>query len=60
MQEAEQPSNSSTDRLRKSRELRLLVFILVVLFPVMTIMLVGGIGLGVWIWQTFTTPPFSG
>lgn len=41
----------------KARERRLLVFLLIVLFPVLTIMLIGAFGLAVWIWQMFTGPP---
>ena len=54
------PAELAPDSYRKKRELRLLAFILIVLFPVLTIMLVGTIGLVVWIWQAFTTPPFIG
>jgi periplasmic nitrate reductase NapE len=54
------PGELAPDPHRKKRELRVLAFILIVLFPVLTIMVIGGIGLTVWIWQTFTTPPFPG
>jgi nitrate reductase NapE component len=52
------PAELTPDPRRRKRELRLLAFILIVLFPVLTVMLIGSIGLVVWIWQTFTTPPF--
>jgi nitrate reductase NapE len=41
----------------KRRELYLFLFITVVLFPVLSVMIVGGYGFGVWIWQMFNGPP---
>ena len=42
----------------KRRELYLLLFITVVLFPVLAVMVVGGYGFAVWIWQMlFSGPP---
>ncbi|MCR6663552.1 MAG: periplasmic nitrate reductase, NapE protein [Luteimonas sp.] len=43
----------------KRRELFLFLFITVVLFPVMSVMIVGGYGFAVWIWQMFNGPPGS-
>ncbi len=43
----------------KRRELLLFLFITVVLFPVLSVMLVGGYGFLVWIWQMFNGPPGS-
>ena len=60
MQDADRQSDTTSSALSRKREIRLLAFVLVVLFPLLTVILVGGIGLTVWIWQTFTTPPFPG
>lgn len=60
MQGADHQGDTNSSALSRKREIRLLAFVLVVLFPLLTVMLVGGIGLAVWIWQTFTTPPFPG
>lgn len=43
----------------KRRELLLFLFITVVLFPVLSVMVVGGYGFAVWIWQMFNGPPGS-
>jgi periplasmic nitrate reductase NapE len=42
---------------RKQREGRLFAFIIVFLFPILSVMVVGGYGLAVWIWQTLMGPP---
>jgi nitrate reductase NapE len=41
----------------KRRELLLFLFITVVLFPLLSVMIVGGFGFAVWIWQMFAGPP---
>lgn len=60
MQDTDHQLADNDSAIRRKREVRLLAFILVVLFPLLTVMFVGSIGLTVWIWQTFTTPPFPG
>jgi len=50
------PDSSAT----KARETRLLIFLLIVLFPILSVMLIGSFGLAVWIWQMFTGPPTIG
>ena len=42
---------------RKRRELFLFLFIVVVLFPILSVMVVGTYGLGVWIYQILMGPP---
>ncbi|EWH03280.1 periplasmic nitrate reductase, NapE protein [Halomonas sp. BC04] len=42
---------------RKKKELKLFLFIAILLFPILAIALVGGFGFSVWIYQTFTGPP---
>ena len=41
----------------KRRELLLFLFITVVLFPLLSVMIVGGFGFAVLIWQMFAGPP---
>lgn len=43
--------------LRKKREKRLVVAILVFLFPLLAIVIVGGYGLAVWMLQMIFGPP---
>ncbi|AMD01414.1 MULTISPECIES: periplasmic nitrate reductase, NapE protein [Halomonas] len=42
---------------RKKKELKLFLFIAILLFPILAIALVGSFGFSVWIYQTFTGPP---
>lgn len=49
--------NANTGQPSKRRELTLFLFITVVLFPLLSVMIVGGYGFGVWIWQMFNGPP---
>lgn len=51
---------TNADRPRKRREILLFLFITVVLFPLLSVMIVGGYGFAVWISQMlFTGPPTS-
>lgn len=43
----------------KRRELLLFLFITVVMFPVLSVMIVGGYGFAVWVWQMIFGPPGS-
>ena len=49
--------DASTGQPTKRRELSLFLFITVVLFPLLSVMIVGGYGFAVWIWQMFNGPP---
>lgn len=48
---------TNADRPRKRREILLFLFITVVLFPLLSVMIVGGFGFAVWIYQMFAGPP---
>lgn len=41
----------------RSREWRLFIFIIVFLFPILSVMVVGGFGFTVWMYQLFAGPP---
>lgn len=49
--------DADTGQRNKRSELTLFLFITVVLFPVLSVMVVGGYGFAVWIWQMFNGPP---
>jgi nitrate reductase NapE len=53
------PTNQqpSTSVASKRQETRLLVFLVVVLFPLLSVALVGGYGFLIWISQMFFGPP---
>ncbi|WP_235973136.1 periplasmic nitrate reductase, NapE protein [Luteimonas sp. MC1895] len=50
---------ANTGQSGKRRELILFLFITVVLFPILSVMIVGGYGFAVWIFQMFTGPPVA-
>jgi len=54
---AERALDANTGQPGKRRELTLFLFITVVLFPLLSVMIVGGYGFAVWIWQMFNGPP---
>lgn len=41
----------------KAKELKLFLFIIILLFPILAFGLVGGYGFAVWIFQMFAGPP---
>lgn len=49
--------DTGTGQRGKRRELLLFLFITVVLFPLLSVMIVGGYGFAVWIYQMFAGPP---
>jgi len=49
--------DADTGQPSKRRELTLFLFITVVLFPILSVMIVGGYGFAVWIYQMFAGPP---
>lgn len=51
------PNDVSTQERERRHELRLFLFLTVVLFPLLAVLIVSGYGFAVWIWQIFTGPP---
>lgn len=43
--------------VRRTQELKLFLFIVVLLFPILAVAVVGGYGFAVWMLQIFTGPP---
>ncbi|RDB41946.1 nitrate reductase [Halomonas sp. DQ26W] len=52
-----QDPNAMAPEVRKRKELKLFLFIAILLFPILAIAVVGSFGFSVWIYQTFTGPP---
>jgi periplasmic nitrate reductase NapE len=50
-------SDTTPPRVRKKQELKLFLFIALLLFPILAIAVVGGYGFAVWIYQMFVGPP---
>lgn len=50
---------STTDKLKatRSKELRLFLFLVICLFPLISIMVVGGYGFIIWFFQLLYGPP---
>jgi nitrate reductase NapE len=51
--------DSTSEAFTKAQELRSFLFLSVVMAPVLAVMIVGGYGFLVWIFQMFTGPPGS-
>ena len=52
-------SVSEDDKLQKRRELRAFLFLTVVLAPILSVLIVGGYGFIVWMYQLMAGPPGS-
>ena len=50
---------SDNDKLRKRYELRAFLFLTIVLAPVLSVVIVGGFGFLVWMYQLMAGPPGS-
>ena len=46
-----------TDAERRTLELRAFLFLVVALAPAITVALIGGLGLGIWVFQMIVGPP---
>lgn len=44
-------------RRQKNREIRLFLFLVIVLFPLVTVIAIGGYGMAVWLFQMVAGPP---
>ncbi len=51
------PDRTTDDGNDRRREWRLYIFIIVFLFPILSVMIVGGFGFTVWMYQLFAGPP---
>lgn len=52
----EEPDTTAPE-VRRKQELRLFLFIAILLFPILAIAVVGGYGFAVWMYQLFVGPP---
>ena len=50
---------SDNEKLQKRRELRAFLFLTIVLAPVLSVVIVGGFGFLVWMYQLMAGPPGS-
>ncbi len=50
-------ATSSSNTASKAREWRLFLFIVVFLFPLLSVMLVGAYGFSIWMYQLVMGPP---
>lgn len=49
--------NSEAEYVDRKKEWRLFIFIVVFLFPILSVMVVGGFGFAVWMYQLIVGPP---
>ncbi len=50
-------ADTTSAEVRRRQELKLFLFIAVLLFPILAVAVVGGYGFAVWMFQIFTGPP---
>ena len=50
---------SDNEKLQKRRELRAFLFLIIVLVPVLSVIIVGGFGFLIWMYQLLAGPPGS-
>ncbi|MGM8226925.1 periplasmic nitrate reductase, NapE protein [Cellvibrio sp. ARAG 10.3] len=53
----QEPQLAQTDPEQRRKEWRLFIFIIVFLFPILSVAIVGGYGFVVWMYQLFAGPP---
>ena len=53
------PSEHTPARAEKKQDLSVFLILTVVLAPVLSVAIVGGLGFSIWIYQVFTGPPGS-
>jgi periplasmic nitrate reductase NapE len=53
-------NNPPVDIEQKRKEWRLFVFIIVFLFPILTVAFVGAMGFSIWFYQLLAGPPGAG
>lgn len=53
----QKPQLAQTDQEQRRQEWRLFIFIIVFLFPILSVAIVGGYGFVVWMYQLFAGPP---
>jgi nitrate reductase NapE len=51
------PLLTAEQRLEKKKEWRLYIFIIVFLFPILTVAIVGAMGFSIWFYQLIVGPP---
>ncbi len=51
------PSLSTEQQLEKKKEWQLYIFIIVFLFPILTVAVVGAMGFSIWFYQLIMGPP---
>lgn len=57
---AGRPDNERDSGQRRTEEFRTFIFLTLIMAPVLAVMIVGGYGLVVWIYQTLAGPPGPG
>ncbi|MCE3253792.1 MAG: nitrate reductase [Cellvibrio sp.] len=57
---AQQPLLTAEQTQQKKREWRLFIFIIVFLFPILTVALVSAMGFSIWFYQLIAGPPGAG
>ena len=60
MKQHNEITRTDVDAITRTREIRVFVFLTVVLAPALAVMIVGGYGLAIWLYQMWAGPPTGG
>ena len=60
MKQQNEITRTDVDAITRTREIRVFVFLTVVLAPALAVMIVGGYGLAIWLYQMWAGPPTGG
>ena len=60
MQQQNEVTGAVVDPITRTRETRVFVFLTVILVPALAVVIVGGYGLAIWLYQMLAGPPTGG
>lgn len=60
VQQQNEVTSADIDAITRTRETRVFVFLTVVLAPALAVVIVGGYGLAIWLYQMLAGPPTGG
>ena len=60
VQQQNEVTGAAVDAMTRTRETRVFVFLTVILAPALAVVIVGGYGLAIWLYQMLAGPPTGG
>ncbi len=60
VQQQNEVTGADVDAITRTREIRVFVFLTAILAPALVVVIVGGYGLAIWLYQMLAGPPAGG